>query len=77
MVDLDKHIPAPIIDRQPHTGRPSKYPFSRMEIGDSFWMEGGAGSRAFDALRQWKRRNPGFDYRSQVEGSGIRMWRTC
>lgn len=57
------------------SGRPAKYPWAEMEVGDSFKAE-----VAPDVLRAsasgYGRRN-GFSFVVRKEGDGSRAWRTA
>ncbi len=77
MFAIEKGVPAPRTVRVAQTGRPSKYEFGRLAVGDSFLVGHAEAARVYAALRKWKQRTPGFDYRSAVEGSGVRMWRVA
>ena len=55
-------------------GRTSKYPFDKMEIGDSFFttlpMSTVAGS-----ISWYKKQNPGTAFKSKAWGKGRMVWR--
>lgn len=67
----------------PKVGRPGRYPFGTMEVGDSFptgaedvitASNGTTASRACKAAHSWGRpRNKRFA--SRREGDGFRIWR--
>lgn len=68
MTNIDKNIPAPI-------SRYAKYPFSKMEVGDSVFFAGeGHGSNCVHAAKRYfKRSNKKMT--SRKEDGGIRIWR--
>lgn len=51
------------------------YPFRQMEIGDSLYAEGAAGTRLRTAVKVWKHRHSGWNYAARKEGDGLRVWR--
>ncbi len=57
-------------------GRPSKYPFSAMELGQSFYIEGITQAGARSAAYCWSRNHNGTKFVTRAEGEGIRIWRT-
>ena len=70
---VEKFIPMP---EEENRGRPAKYPFSQMEVGDSVFASGESttgrtyiAACAFGKYRGWK-----FSGKS-VPG-GVRIWRT-
>lgn len=68
VIENDVRIPC----RDPR-GRPAKYPFSRMNVGDSVHIEGG-GKRPGVAAQQYGYRNRmAFSYRTTE--TGVRVWR--
>lgn len=79
MHTIEKAIPIP--QDQSNGGR-RRYPLNAMEVGDSFWSD--QGQNAVNAAVAYKRRNPGWNYRSMTtkaapDGShcetGVRIWR--
>ena len=69
LITIDKNIPLP---RRNHNriGK-SKYPFDKMEVGDSFFCEGKAAAMSVHLANK----RGGFTSRS-VEG-GTRVWRVA
>jgi len=65
---IEKNIPLPR-----NKTKPNKYPFSDMEIGDSFYTEGASVMSA--ACIHAKRKGGKFLCRKQ--GNGTRVWRTA
>lgn len=75
-IKIDKNIPIPPADRRGlATSRTTKYPFRKMQIGESFlFPKGTKVSNARSAAQQTARRsNMKFSVR-QIE-EGIRCWR--
>jgi len=75
-MEIEKNIPMP--EGGSHIGRPVKYPFADMEIGDSlFFADEPTGTmsnpvvaaRSAAAKRGWK-------VTARKEGDGVRVWRT-
>jgi hypothetical protein len=63
-------------------GRPNRYPFPDMEVGESFFTQGiKAGIRARTAAAAYQRRHPPVTFRTAIEvidyKQGIRIWRTA
>lgn len=69
---IDKNIPIPY----KHYLGGSKYPFHKLEVGDSFLLPDSIGAKAFrtSATQYGKRHNMKFLTR-KVE-NGVRIWRT-
>lgn len=75
-VDKGKKMP-PV--HQPQSGRPNKYPFEKMKIGDSFFS-GGINTRhsIYSSLRNY---NSNFQTKVKIkisirqEDNGVRVWR--
>lgn len=67
----------PISNRKGGAGRPSKYPFSQMLIGQSFWVSESRRSVGSAALIHGKTYNRKFITRAEtINGvKGIRVWR--
>ena len=77
MIEIEAGIPVP--GRYVHSGiwRPRIYPFPAMQVGDSFAAPADRANAVRFSAAQWKRRHPGWDYTSRVEGCVIRVWRTA
>ena len=67
---IEKDIPLP--DRI-GSGRARKYPFSRMEVGDSFFAPV-AGNRIHSAVSQFSKRT-GMKFTVKKVDGGCRVWR--
>ena len=68
MVTLEKNIEIP--EKQ----KIAKYPYEALELGDSFYLEGGDLSKLCNAnYREWRRTGKKFTAR-KVE-NGVRLWR--
>lgn len=74
---IEKGIPMP---EKTHSGRQGKYPFRKLEVGESFFVDGEKeGWRAYGAARQMNYRtfkNNGLLFEARREGKGYRIWRT-
>jgi hypothetical protein len=72
MIEIEKGIPRP---KHTYHGRPSKYPWAKMEIGDSFSVPPGLGlyfgRQASAAGKRWEMK---FSVRRCEDGS-YRVWR--
>ena len=71
---IQKGIPAPR-----KVSRTSKYPFSDMEVGDSFFIKHEdpefMRKRLSAAACMFCNKNEGFKFKTQVFDSGVRIWR--
>ena len=72
MVKIDKNVEIPEITRC--GGRPAKYPWHAMEVGDSFFVPDKK-SCQFGGLIQYAKKKTGYKYSVRKEGDGIRVWR--
>lgn len=71
-IKIDKGIPIP--PRLNNGGRPAAYPFSEMQVGDSFVYSGN--SKAAISTTSAASRRLGFKFTTRVEGDGlVRIWR--
>lgn len=59
---------------RPSTGRPPKYPWAEMAVGDSFYVPGMTASQMSSAWRRAKDKL-GHEYSARSERSGVRVWR--
>lgn len=66
---IEQHIEAPI----PKFGRPFKYPWDQMNVGDSFFVAGVTSTYMSVACRH--RRLKGERYTTRTENGGCRIWR--
>lgn len=72
---IDKDVPAPT--RRRH-GPQYKYPFKLMKVGDSFYVAGRATSiiSVRSALNRFiKVKSPTWEFRTQQDANGVRIWR--
>lgn len=67
--ELTSAYPAPLSSGR---GRPMRYPFHLMRVGESFLTD----KRGQYAVAKWKLNHPGWDYVTRSEGDGFRVWRT-
>lgn len=62
-------------------GRPRKYPFPDMEVGDSFFCEGSHSRtvqfKAYKAAQEYAHRNPPMKFSGRLVEGGIRIWRVA
>lgn len=75
MIAIDKGIPIP----NPESGRRRKYPFDKMEVGDSIFIEMPEG-RAFTghsayALAKQEQTRTGRKFQANYVEGGFRIWR--
>lgn len=70
MVEIEKNVPMP---KETNTGVP-KYPFARMELGDSIFTEK-TGSRLVRSAAYSFGKYHGWRFASRKEGEGLRIWR--
>lgn len=68
---IDEGIPQP---NSRQKGPQSRYPFSRMEVGDSFLVEGVEGYKVRNAASRWGRAN-GKQLTVSRMVNGYRCWR--
>lgn len=82
-ITIEKNIPLPERVWGAH-GRPSKYPFAQMEVGDSFAIT--AIEQPAEKLRnnigncaiKWTQKNaPERKFSTRVTGGTVRIWRTA
>lgn len=70
--ELEDDVPVPSSGRY----KTKSYPFSTMEIGQSFLLNQSDAQHARMAAAQYKLRHPGWKYASrQVEQGVVRLWR--
>ena len=69
MFQIESNVPVPV-----KRGKPSKYPFAQMAVGDSFFAagvsRGRVGASAWTASKKY-----GHRYTTQAERDGTRVWR--
>ena len=61
----------------PDTRGMRKYPWRKLEVGDSFFVAGGTTALVSPSASGFSKRNPGLQFTCmQVEG-GVRVWRVA
>lgn len=71
MYQIEKNIPAPLIKK---TGAQNKYPFSQMEVGDSFFVAGAKRISLTNAAK-YHTRTKGWRFSAATVPGGARCWR--
>ena len=71
-VKIDKGIPVP----PRGSNRASKYPYDKLEIGDSFFVKGKNATK-FSASAYTQARKLGIKLTVRNEKDGVRVWRTA
>jgi hypothetical protein len=74
MIKIEKNVPVP-----PKEGRPNKYPFESMDVGDSFELKGVPKTTALNSANSWASRHnkkAKFIIRYDKETKILRLWRT-
>lgn len=79
-IQIEKNVPIP----KAGAGRKPKYPFEKMEVGDSFFAKVNGHKSAFTLQNSLlgvgrkflKENKKGWVLQSAVEGDGVRIWRT-
>jgi hypothetical protein len=69
---LEKDIPIPAKQMRI---RPSKYPFNKMEIGESFLVPLNKLKTIRTAIGLYKKKHPEWGYASRTLPEGFRIWR--
>lgn len=69
-IQIDKDLPIPTGGR----GRPAKYPWADMEVGDSFLSPDQA-PNTMSNVRLKAEKRTGFKFTTRAEGDGTRIWR--
>lgn len=54
-----------------------QYPFARMRVGISFTRPVEATAAVKNAASRYKRKHPGWDYKTQTQDTEIRVWCTA
>lgn len=72
---IERDIPPPARGGSP--GRPRKYPFAEMAVGESFAADRAEADRIVNAAKVWKRRYPGWHYITRKADGLIRLWRVA
>lgn len=73
MIKIQKDIPMP----DTTAGRPGKYPFNEMEVGDSFELKGVPKNTVLNAANSWAKRNKKkYKFSIRFDNGNTRIWRT-
>ena len=76
-IKIDKKKPIPKVVTR--TGRPVKYPFDKLKVGDSFLIEGDHKARhgIYSCLNAYNanRAEVKIEITTRAEANGIRVWR--
>ena len=72
-IKIEDGIPLPD-DVNAH-GRPEQFPFSILEIGQSFWIEG-LTSRRLSHVQYARKKYPDRSFITRTVEGGVRVWRT-
>jgi hypothetical protein len=80
MYKIEKGIDIPKSTNNGKRGNPRRYPFDKMEIGDSFFVESKNLSKARNSITSCaaiytKKHNPEAKFMSLTIENGIRVWR--
>jgi len=54
-----------------------KYPWSQLEVGDSFFVKGGNLNVISSSARLWGKRNNGARFTTRTVDGGVRVWRVA
>ncbi len=72
VVELDKNVP---LIKKVHSGRPSKYPWREMKVGDSFLFPKGLSVSAAYAATRYAKNGMGIKVTIRQTDEGLRVWR--
>lgn len=75
MIAIDKNVPLTKTTRKSHGGQPSKYPWTQMQVGDSFFVAGKT-VKSFSGNTYSAGKRLGQKYSVRSVDGGIRVWRT-
>lgn len=70
-IKIDKNVPIP---ERMYGGNWSKYPFRRLEIGDSLFVDGKTAAQFGGTVSHWKAAT-GFKFTCRTVDGGCRVWR--
>lgn len=73
-MQFESDVPIPPNAGQ-RTGRPNRYAFPEMRVGDSFIVPAVDGGSLRSAASQHKDRHPDWNYATRLEGDVVRLWR--
>lgn len=69
---IQRGVPLPV----PVSKYKTKYPFDKMEVGDSFFVDNIKANYLYNISCIWKRSNaPKLRFKALKEGNGARIWR--
>lgn len=72
-ITIDCNVPLP-----GRVGGESKYPFTLMNVGDSFFVEGAKSATLLNAARAYAKRNQGtVKFAVRTVDGGARCWRVA
>jgi len=72
MYEINKNVPIPAKNREPGC---TKYPFAKMEVGDSF-LANTKQTTICNAAKGFEHRHGGaYKFATRVEGDCVRIWR--
>lgn len=71
-IKIEKNVPIP---KPNGSGRPAKYPWKSMEVGDSFFVNGGTKTTTLSNSAAYQRALTGRKFAVRTEGEGVRVWR--
>jgi hypothetical protein len=71
MIKIDKGI---LLPARSCKGRPAKYPWRQMDVGDSFFVEARKSSDFGGAINH-ARKTTGYEFISRSVDGGLRVWR--
>lgn len=76
-IKIDKKVPLPKVTSR--TGRPVKYPFDKLKVGDSFFIEGNPKLKhsIYSCLNAYNanRADIKIEITIRSEDNGVRVWR--
>jgi hypothetical protein len=73
--EIEKGVPLPPRIRNREANR-SKYPFTRMQVGDSFFVRGRQAMNRIRTAASWAAARHGMKFSCHKMDGGIRVWRT-
>jgi len=68
-MQIDTGVPLPDLARH-------EYPFSQMNVGDSFAAPKAQANNVRTAALRYKKATPLWDYTTRIDATTIRLWRT-
>jgi hypothetical protein len=74
MIAIDKNVPLPQRTWGGPGGRPPKYPWAEMEVGDSFFVLN-ATTDNLSAAGTMAAKRSGRKFTTRKENGGVRVWR--